>query len=395
MDKSNMNSFLEYTICNRPGAGTYSTPKSGYHSHPHHHHHHHLDHHQGFPVTAGPFHVGPNGSSTPINGPADEDTGGANFTSDVRLYAGAGTVGGGAPENSGVTAAHHQHSHNSYHHPHLHQTQTMPNAMGLSPYNTGNVGNNGAYVAVQNCATNTDYTGTSGHVNTAHSNGVHPQYFIDDSSMSATYYHQSTFASTTPTQAPSYGALAGAYCGGPQGNLPAAQYPQHLSGGVEGPGYVGLPHGGGYGDLSVSQEREKVDEENQAGQGKTFDWMKVKRNPPKTVKVSDYGLAAPHNVIRTNFTTKQLTELEKEFHFSKYLTRARRVEIAATLELNETQVKIWFQNRRMKQKKREREGGLGSASLLNGPGSNKEHEDTNSDNSASTSPGASPCSETS
>ncbi|XP_041039827.1 homeobox protein notochord [Carcharodon carcharias] len=55
--------------------------------------------------------------------------------------------------------------------------------------------------------------------------------------------------------------------------------------------------------------------------------------------------------VRTIFTQEQLGRLEKEFARQQYMVGSERFLLASTLQLNESQVKVWFQNRRIKWRK--------------------------------------------
>ena len=81
----------------------------------------------------------------------------------------------------------------------------------------------------------------------------------------------------------------------------------------------------------------------------------VKSSPARDLDSSDLP---PCRRKRTSYNRMQLLELEREFQTKKYLTAKERLRTAARLQLDELQVKVWFQNRRQRWKRSNTGSGI-------------------------------------
>jgi homeobox protein EMX len=89
--------------------------------------------------------------------------------------------------------------------------------------------------------------------------------------------------------------------------------------------------------------------------------------------------------IRTAFSPSQLLRLEEVFEKNQYVVGSERKQLARDLNLSETQIKVWFQNRRTKHKRVKHEEGIKTNGVSSGRKSHDSEmissEDEEEDNS--------------
>nr|CAA48491.1 engrailed [Danio rerio] len=110
--------------------------------------------------------------------------------------------------------------------------------------------------------------------------------------------------------------------------------------------------------LGSESDSSQSNSNGQTGQGMLWPaWVYCTRysdrpsSGPRSRKPKKKAASKEDKRPRTAFTAEQLQRLKAEFQTNRYLTEQRRQSLAQELGLNESQIKIWFQNKRAKIKK--------------------------------------------
>ncbi|KAM4621857.1 homeobox protein CHOX-CAD-like [Polymixia lowei] len=111
------------------------------------------------------------------------------------------------------------------------------------------------------------------------------------------------------------------------------------------PDLIGVPTASGGGSFT-SYNLGPEDHSPNSQRRKSYEWIRHSGHP-----FVSGGKTRTKDKYRVVYTDHQRLELEKEFQYSSYITIRRKTELSLELSLSERQVKIWFQNRRAKERK--------------------------------------------